>query len=275
MMLAHSSRVLRSTLVFVVVAGLAGCGSFSARAAAMPATPASSSSALRTSTGAPEPTGHAGRYVTVGLGDSVPSAANCPGCVSYVNQVGTRVAERIGEKPVVNNLAVSGYTTSDVLSQLEDESVRARIADSDLVIITVGANDLAGFCAEESGCDDADIAEVRTRLTTIVEQVRTLQSASDATVIVSGYWNVEQDGEVGRQNGQSYVTASKALTRRFNTMAAGVASSQKAIYADFSTPFVGTDGNGDPTGLLVSDGDHPNAAGHARLAAAVMSTLGL
>lgn len=307
---ALSCRILGSSLALVTLVGLTGCASLSPQATAMPATSASPSPSARipatsrasadprasssavsrspsaspsaadlTSTGAPVPTGHEGRYVAIGLGDSVPSAANCTGCVSYVNQVGEQIAERTGEKAVVDNDAVAGYTTSDVLSQLEDESVRARIADSDLVLITVGANDLAdgldGSCDVDSECMDTEMAEVKSRLTTIVEEVRDLQSAPDATVTVTGYWNVGEDGEVGRQNGESYVTESKALTRRFNSMAAGVASSQKVIYADFWTPFVGADGTGDPTDLLVSDGDHPNAAGHARLAAAVMSALGL
>lgn len=70
------------------------------------------------------------------------------------------------------------------------------------------------------------------------------------------------------------MTTSRTMTRLFNAMVVEVAASQKAIYADFSTPFIGTDGSADPTDLLASDGDHPNAAGHARLADAVVSALG-
>ncbi len=105
----------------------------------------------------------------MGLGDSVPSAANCPGCVSFVDQVGERIAEETGEREQVDNLAVAGYTSSDVLSQFDSASVRSQIADSDLVVITVGANDLAdgltGSCDLESGCVDTRIAQIRSRLT--------------------------------------------------------------------------------------------------------------
>ncbi|WP_084648222.1 SGNH/GDSL hydrolase family protein [Acidipropionibacterium thoenii] len=237
-----------------------------------------------TSTASPTPTstptlaGHAGRYVTVGLGDSVPSAANCSGCVSYITQVGDRLAERAGATGVVVNDAVAGFTSSQVLDQLGTAAVRSRVADADLVVITVGANDLPddsdGSCDPDSGCARMAIAELRTRLTTIIQQVRALQTAADAKVVVSGYWNVGVDGAVGRQNGQQYMTTSRTMTRLFNAMVVEVAASQKAIYADFSTPFIGTDGSADPTDLLASDGDHPNAAGHARPADAVVSALG-
>lgn len=240
--------------------------------------PDSTGSSTATPTPTPTLAGHAGRYVTVELADSVPSAANCPGCVSYITQVGDRLADRAGVTGVVVNDAVAGFTSSQVLDQLGTDGVRSRVADADLVVITVGANDLPddsdGSCDPDSGCARMAIAELRTRLTTIVQQVRALQTAADAKVVVSGYWNVGVDGAVGRQNGQQYMTTSRTMTRLFNAMVVEVAASQKAIYADFSTLFIGTDGSADPTDLLASDGDHPNAAGHARLSDAVVSALG-
>lgn len=232
-----------------------------------------------TSTGLPYPQGHDGRYVAVGLGDSVPSAANCPGCVSFVAQAGDRVAAAAGLPAVVDNEAVAGYTSADVVHQMGEPAVRDRIADSDLVILTVGANDLSGAlsgsCDEGSGCVGSTMSTVGARLARIVAGIKALQRARDATIIMTGYWNAGLDGQVGRQNGSGYVSTSRSLTRRLNTMVSRLARSEHIGYADFHTPFVGRDGDVDPTGLLADDGDHPDAAGHAVLARAVIAAEGL
>lgn len=250
-----------------------------ATASRRPPTPGQTTALQLTSTGVVRPVGHDGRYVTVGLGDSVPSAAGCSGCTAFIAQAGARAAAAAGTRSVVQNEAVAGYTSGDVVNQLADATVRSRIADSDLVIITVGANDLAdalsGSCDDSSGCLDAVMRAVDSRLTSIVTRVKALQAASDATVVITGYWNVGIDGEVGRENGEDYVATSRALTRRFNAMVVSLARTEDVTYADIYTPLVGTDGTRDPTTLLADDGDHPNAAGHALLAAAVVKALGL
>jgi lysophospholipase L1-like esterase len=42
----------------------------------------------------------------------------------------------------------------------------------------------------------------------------------------------------------------------------------RARFVSTYIPFRGTDGKSDPTWLLAADGDHPNARGHGRIAAA-------
>src|SRR5215212_4202553 len=50
---------------------------------------------------------------------------------------------RIKAKPAVN-LAVNGAKTADLLQQLESRNVRTLIAESNVIIISIGANDLWG-----------------------------------------------------------------------------------------------------------------------------------
>jgi lysophospholipase L1-like esterase len=92
-------------------------------------------------------------------------------------------------------------------------------------------------------------------------------------VLVTGYWNVYEDGAVARQAfPPAGVAASVELTRRVNTVVAAVTASHGAAFVDLFGPF---EKRGvEVTGLLAADGDHPNAAGH-QLIAQVLAQAGL
>lgn len=284
-----------------VVLGMAvlvgGASWFMSRASAVPAVVRAAAHSHSTASGPPssgaaapsaspvpastDPTGGS-VYRTVGLGDSVPAGTNCPDCTEYVTQVGRAMASSSGKVASVDNEAVAGATTSDVLAQLADASIRARIADADLVIITIGANDLDtsqidGDCypLSATGCYRDDLVGISSRLTAIVNRVQGLMSRPGGTIVLTGYWNVIEDGEVGAENGSTYVTASDELTRMFNADVSAVATATSTTYVDVYTPFKGASGTTDDTRLLASDGDHPNAAGHAVLARAIETALGV
>ena len=50
---------------------------------------------------------------------------------------------RVSQRPVVN-LAVNGARTADLLRQLDSANVRTLIAESNVVIVSIGGNDLWG-----------------------------------------------------------------------------------------------------------------------------------
>jgi acyl-CoA thioesterase I len=56
---------------------------------------------------------------------------------------------------------------------------------------------------------------------------------------------------------------------RVNTALRKAAANGNATYVPTLEAFHGDDGTRDPTGLLAPDGDHPNAAGHAAIAALI------
>jgi lysophospholipase L1-like esterase len=210
----------------------------------------------------------------------VPSADTC-GCTGYVEQVGSQLA-RLTQRPwAVHNDATGGWTTTDVADALLTSPTREHLADADLVMVQVGANDFdlgnvadkACLPAATSDCWSATLAGLRDGLTRIIHDVRLVDTRPDLRIAVLGYWNVTLDGAVGRALGSDFVLGSDALTRLVNSTVAQVASETGAVYVDAYTPLKGESGERDPTGDLLEDGDHPNATGHTLLRTAVLDEL--
>ena len=221
-----------------------------------------------------------GPLTLVGLGDSVPSAETC-GCTGYVEQVGRRLGVLTHRSWVVHNDASGGWTTADVEDDLGSAPTRDHLAQADLVLIEVGANDFDldrvddedCFPAAGSDCWSATVAGLRDGLTRIIAVVRRVDHRPDLRIALLGYWNVTVDGSVGRALGADFVLGSDELTRLVNDTVQQVAASTGGVYVDAYRPLKGPSGTRDPTGDLLDDGDHPNASGHALLSTAVVDEL--
>jgi lysophospholipase L1-like esterase len=248
----------------------------SATAATAPTQPAASPSPT---TSAPSPTPSAVPYRVVGLGDSVPAGTMC-GCTSYIDQVGQEAARQNGDIAAVENLAQSGLTTAGLAAQLRQSAVAAQIADADLIIVTIGANDFDQSLLTASACQPATtlacyqtaLMTQRSLLSAILDQITNLHTQHPGRVLITGYWNVFLDGQVAQSRGTSYTQASNALTLAENALIASASAGHADTYVDIYTPFKGN-GTKDDTALLAADGDHPNAAGHALIAQTLMQEL--
>ena len=253
---------------------------------ATPPPAASSAASSATSSATPSATSPAptsaptGPLTLVGLGDSVPSAETC-NCTGYVEQVGGQL-QRLTHRPwTVHNDAVGGWTTADVENDVNSSPTRDHLANADVVLIEVGANDFAldrvgdqgCFPAATSSCWSTTLAGVRDGLTRIIAAIRRIDHRPDLRIGVLGYWNVTRDGAVGRALGQAFVLGSDSLTRLVNDTVQQVALATGASYVDAYTPLKGESGTRDPTADLLDDGDHPNASGHTLLAGAVLDEL--
>ena len=224
-------------------------------------------------------TGHGGTLGTVGLGDSVPQGSACRQCVTFIERVGTDMAHRASVRASVGNESVSGYKTTDVLTQLESRGTRTLLKTADLAIVTIGANDfdvdkIVARCAHaDASCVEGDVDAVIGRVRTILERIKAAMTTPDATVVVTGYWNVGMDGKVGREQGKDYSHVTNTITKVFNSQVEDIADEIGVVYVDVRTPFKGADGKRDDTELLAEDGDHPSQTGHAVLAKAVEAEL--
>lgn len=199
----------------------------------------------------------AGVPLVVTLGDSVPAGTACD-CDPFPD-----VYAR-GQDAVSENLAAPGYTSADVRAQIA--GVRSALVAANEVLLMIGANDLA-----QAFDDDASFAGAAdTMQANVTATISTIEGIHRTTVIVLGYWNVVQDGQVGAANyGPAGVRAAASATVFANDALMTAAQQTGATYISTDEAFHGSDGSHDPTDLLAPDGDHPNAAGHAAIAALI------
>lgn len=208
------------------------------------------------------------------LGDSVPAGKAC-GCHPYVDLVAARLASATGRPVTADNDAVSGYDSADLRRALRRSSrVRHDVARAGLILVTVGANDLGyrgdSTCGTDLRCYTRDLAAMERRVDVDLTLVRGL-AGRRATVMVTGYWNVWQDGAVAARAGSAFVRTSRLVTRAANLALARVSARRGARYVDLLTGF--RPGDKDDTALLAPDGDHPNAAGHRLIASVLLAAL--
>jgi len=212
----------------------------------------------------------------VGIGDSVASGANCD-CESFVGLYAAALASKVGRKTTSENLAIDGGTSSDLLRSLtQPGSVRDQVAKADVLLVTIGANDLQSLESMQPAacaltCYSPLVKVVGHNVELIVAAVRTAQPDYRPMILVTDYWNVFPDGDVGlAENGRAFQDWSDTLTRADNEQICAGARHAGAICVDLYAPFK-KDGSKNPTSLLAADGDHPNSAGHQVIASTLLA----
>lgn len=215
----------------------------------------------------------------VALGDSVTSGYNCH-CTAFPAEYAALLAKRDSVRARAANLGVPGLTSGRLLAQLAggsavDTSTRAAVTSAGIVVVTIGANDFfdqhddpitAGTCAGAThiDCTRDELTTMTRTLSAVIDQIRSLRDGAPTTIMLTGYWKVFEDGDVAdKAFPDEGIAASVALTKAANAGIRADALAENAIYVDLWPVFEGANSDKDPTDLLASDGDHPNAAGHA------------
>ena len=211
----------------------------------------------------------------VALGDSVPAGAACR-CTPYPQLSAAQLSPPAGPAVAAQNDAVSGYTTVDVLDQLSSSSdVIDHVKAADLVEVEVGANDVAHSksCGNDLACYEPEVPEVKANLHAIVVRLHELADVQPVNVVLLDYWSVWLGGQYAQEQGQEYVAAAATMTDEVNTAIREVAAQTGSAYVDLRAAFKGPDYSYDETHYLAPDGDHPNAAGHQKIASALVEVV--
>jgi lysophospholipase L1-like esterase len=215
------------------------------------------------------------------VGDSVTAAAHCD-CSGFVADYGVLLERRFDLTVDAVEYGVSGATTASMLPELSGSGGPARaLARADVISVTIGANDLEqartayddGTCggARDLACFTGAVAAMKAGLARDLAAIDRLTAGRRVDVLVNNYWNVFEDGQVALdRDGQRYLDDSDTMTRMANLAICAAAETAGATCVDTYTPYKGEDGGKDPTELLASDGDHPNAAGHLVIAYAML-----
>lgn len=206
----------------------------------------------------PSPTPRAQRLLV--LGDSIGTGAGAT--TSYAAEL----VERLGRPLDLRNLARNGWTTSDLLTALqEDPRFRGAVAEADLITVTIGGNDLLaarrayldGTCGGADGldCVRAAVADLGQRWDAIAAELRSL--APEAATIVTAtiydpFAGVSPDAAI-TQTLDDYLTQANAAIR-------DRASAHGIAVAPVAESFAGQ------ADLISDDGIHPSDSGHARIA---------
>lgn len=247
----------------VLVAGLVGWAD-----AGAPDGHASGAPSVAPSAG---PTGGRTPWHVVGIGDSVTSGHGC--ACDLVADYARLTAAATHRTVTSANLGVDGQTSAGLLEALADGGPEAgEVARADVVLVTIGANDLAdgltrwqdGACTGEA-CFSEAVAGVRQRVEQVVARVRALRADRPTLVLVTDYWNVFEDGtRAVRDHGRDYLDLARTATDAADAAICAGARAGGATCVDLVAPFRAADGGVDD--LLQDDGDHPDGDGHALIA---------
>lgn len=214
--------------------------------------------------------GPAGEVHVVALGDSVTSGTNC-NCSAFPQMYGDQLQARDGTPVAVNNLGVGGMDSSGLLQALDqDNPTETATSEANVVLLTIGANDFgdhhddvtSGQCVGD--CVSDEYEQLTVNLGKILSRIHVLRDNLPTTILMTGYWNVFEDGDVAkRQYPPSGRVASNQLTLRTNGAINAAAAADDATYVDIYAPF---EHSANITSLLAPDGDHPNTTGHQLIA---------
>jgi lysophospholipase L1-like esterase len=259
-----------------VLLAASGCGSSSSSSVSASSTQASST------TTSPTTTASSKAWSIVALGDSVPSGYNCD-CTPYPQLSAKGLSSSTGQKVTAMNDAVAGYTTKNVLNQLQSDSkVIDQVRKADAVEINIGANDIPynkNSCGTKVDCYTPLIGPVQTNLEAIVSRVHELTSGHKSTVVLLDYWSIWLGGTYARKKGHDYVVAARQVTAQVDKAIKTTASKTGSAYVSERRAFKGPGFGYIETHYLTKDGDHPNATGHQAIATAteavIKKTLGI
>ena len=215
--------------------------------------------------------------VIVAFGDSVPYAAHCD-CPGFVQEYADLAAGNDGAPAVVHNYSDPGSLSHDVIDELHHARVKRAVREATTVLIMTGANDFtAPFGEVRDGASESDqyppaTERVRQNVTEAIHVVQRLNPR--AHIVVLDYWAAMKDGAVARREYSSDAQqAAEDATEAVNDALAEAVAQTHVTYVSTLVAFKGPDGDEDPTELLAADGDHPDAAGHQRIAQALIESL--
>jgi lysophospholipase L1-like esterase len=245
--------------VVALVGVAAACGGSSSSS-----TSASTKSSASTSTSASSKT-----WSIVALGDSVPSGYNC-NCTPYPQLSAQGLAAKTGQTVTATNDAVAGYTTTNVLNQVNsDSTVIDQVKKADVVEINIGANDIPynkNSCGTSAECYGPLVAPMQKNLAAIVSRVHDLTSGHKVLVVLLDYWSSWLAGSYARKQGHDYVSVSRQMTAQVDNAIKTTASQSGSAYVSERRAFKGRTYGYIQSYYLASDGEHPNAKGHQAIA---------
>ncbi|MFT4414096.1 SGNH/GDSL hydrolase family protein [Fredinandcohnia humi] len=165
----------------------------------------------------------------------------------------------------LNNYGVKGHKTTDLLNRLDDEEVQKGIAEADIIIITIGGNDIMKIVRDNLfdlsfEVFQSEQTKYEKRLYKVLEKIRDYNS--DGEIVLVGLYNpfgwlvdisIEINAIIDNWNEGSSNVLSEFTNTKYVTVADIFSNSEE--------------------NLLASDEFHPNAKGYELISERILKTI--
>ncbi|PZD93599.1 GDSL family lipase [Paenibacillus sambharensis] len=209
-------------------------------------------------------------YRIVALGDSLTKGTGDATGEGYVKQAAALIEEASGEQvEIINNLAIGGMRADQLAERLQaDKSFARALTQANLILLSIGGNDLFQFARTETGSGAAAIEpelaakrleEGLGRLSDVVERIREVNP--DAKLVYIGLYNPFYDIPELRGGSLAVQDWNREAYRILNEQG-------NAILVPTSDLFEET-----IAFHLSSDHFHPNHAGYGKIAERLVQSL--
>ncbi|MED0992533.1 SGNH/GDSL hydrolase family protein [Bacillus nitratireducens] len=197
-----------------------------------------------------------GTLQIVSLGDSLTRGVGDKEGIGYIGRMKEDLQKDYKQKIALTNLAVSGAKMPDLLKQIESSGAQYSIKQADVIVLTIGGNDL--FPGWESlGKIDLetyrpDTATFQNEAKKIIEEIRKLNT--DSPIFWLGLYNPFEDVEDLKGSSNIVVDWNASLEK--------LALNAKNVYITPTFDLFQNCGKE----LLYSDHFHPNEVGYTYMA---------
>lgn len=205
------------------------------------------------------------------IGDSLAKGTGDDEGKGFVRRVVSMLQDDDKEARVTANLAINGLTAEELLPQLDEAGVKYTLQQSNLILLSIGANDLFQGAqsyqnAKTDMPDIAELYEILPKAASSLEKVfkKVTEINPNAKIIYVGLYNPFSDLADLKQVGNAVVTA-------WNSKALEFMNSYDQIML---VPTYDLFENNVPE-LLASDHFHPNAQGYEEMAERIVEVLGI
>ncbi|MDQ1146438.1 lysophospholipase L1-like esterase [Bacillus sp. SORGH_AS 510] len=199
----------------------------------------------------------------VALGDSLTRGTGDETGKGYVGVLMDEIKEKTKGPVQITNLGINGQRSDQLRKQVQEKEVGRQIKKADLVLVTIGGNDLfrGGKAIMDFGTDDVATIEKKylENLKAIFEQIR--KNNPDANVFFIGLYNPFIDLDQGKEMSK--------VVRHWNYDSAEISAAYPKIVFVPTFDLFELKVND----YLYSDKFHPNSKGYRLIAERVASLL--
>ncbi|MED1781940.1 GDSL-type esterase/lipase family protein [Brevibacillus fortis] len=211
----------------------------------------------------PSPLPKTGVHKVVALGDSLTRGAGDANGQGYVGLVRQALEKKAGQSITFTNLAINGQESSDLLKQMSQEQVKKLLAQADLILFTIGGNDLfrqtGGLYTIEKEKVTTALHQLAVNYEEILKQIRSVNKT--ATIVYTSLYNPFGNTEAAVD------TIGPVLD--WNNQASQIASRYPQV---FVVPTYDLFLRKEQS-YLYTDHFHPNTDGYKRMADRILQTL--